>query len=83
MVYAHATGADIEDLMDSIAHFVEQGYKAVRVQCGISGMPSASYAVPEQKGDSKNYMTDFGSIRPAVEVWDTGWYMPGGIGRNS
>ena len=50
MVYAHATGADLEDLMDSVAHYVEQGYKAVRVQCGIPGMPSASYAVPREKG---------------------------------
>ena len=50
MVYAHATGADLEDLMDSISFYVEQGYKAVRVQCGIPGMPTASYAVPRQEG---------------------------------
>ena len=31
MVYAHATGADLPDLMDSISRYVEQGYKAVRV----------------------------------------------------
>lgn len=75
LCYAHATGSDIDDLMDSIAHFVEQGYKAVRVQCGIPGMPSASYAVPENKGDSKNYMTDFSGVRPKLEVWDTDRYM--------
>ena len=75
MVYAHATGADLPDLMDSIAHFVEQGYKAVRVQCGIPDMPSASYAVPAQKGASTTYMTDFSGVRPKVETWDTGRYM--------
>jgi mannonate dehydratase len=75
MVYAHATGSDLEDLMDSVSHFVDEGYKAVRVQCGIPGMPSASYAVPEKKGDSKNYITDFSGIKPALEVWDTGRYM--------
>ncbi|TCS67100.1 D-mannonate dehydratase [Primorskyibacter sedentarius] len=75
MVYAHATGADLEDLMDSIAHYVEQGYKAVRVQCGIPGMPSASYAVPETKGEGKHYISDFSGIRPKVEVWDTDRYM--------
>ncbi len=75
MVYAHATGADLDDLMASVAHYVEQGYKAVRVQCGIPGMPTSSYAVPEQKGDVENYITDFSGIRPKVEIWDTGKYM--------
>lgn len=74
MVYAHATGADLEDLMDSIAGYVEEGYKAIRVQCGIPSMSSASYAVPEEKG-AKNYITNYAGIRPKVEVWDTGKYM--------
>ncbi len=75
MVYAHATGTDLEDLMDAISHYVELGYKAVRVQCGIPGMPTASYAVPEQKGAGKHYISDFGGIRPKEEIWDTGRYM--------
>ncbi|MGQ7843878.1 D-mannonate dehydratase ManD [Granulosicoccus sp. 3-233] len=75
MVYAHATGADLEDLVDSIAYYVEQGYKAVRVQCGIPGMPTASYAVPEKKGDVKNYISDFSGIRPKVEIWDSDRYL--------
>lgn len=75
LVYAHATGADLEDLMDSIAHYVDRGYKAVRVQCGIPGMPTASYAVPEKKGEGQNYITDFSGIRPKVEIWDTDRYL--------
>lgn len=75
MVYAHATGSDLEDLMDSVAHFVEQGYKAIRLQCGIPDMPSASYAVPENKGHSTDYMTDFTGRQPKVEVWDTERYL--------
>lgn len=75
MVYAHATGADLEDLMDSISFYREQGYKAVRVQCGVPGMPSASYGVSETKGDVENYITDFSGIRPKVEIWDTDRYM--------
>lgn len=63
LVYAHATGSDLEDLMDSISHYVEMGYKAVRVQCGIPGMPKASYAVPEQRGEGKHYISDFSGIR--------------------
>jgi mannonate dehydratase len=75
MVYAHATGSDLEDLMDSVSHYVEQGYKAVRVQCGIPGMPTAGYGVSETKGDVKNYITDFSGVRPKVEIWDTDRYM--------
>lgn len=75
LVYAHATGGDLEDLMDSISFYKEQGYKAVRVQCGIPGMPSTSYGVAETKGDVKNYITDFSGIRPKVEIWDSDKYM--------
>lgn len=75
MVYAHATGADLEDLMDSVASYVADGYQAVRVQCGIPGMPTASYAVPDQKGETQNYITDFSGIRPKVEIWDSDKYL--------
>jgi mannonate dehydratase len=75
IVYAHATGADLDDLMDSVAYYVDQGYKAVRVQCGIPDMPTASYGVSNSKGDVKNFITDFSGIRPTVEIWDTGRYM--------
>lgn len=75
MVYAHATGADLPDLMDSIAYYVEQGYKAVRVQCGVPGMATAGYGVSDAKGKTKNFITDFGGVRPKVEIWDTDRYM--------
>lgn len=75
MVYAHATGSDFPDLTDSVSRYVEQGYKAVRVQCGIPGMPNASYAVPDKKGGDSDYITDFSGIRPKIEFWDTDRYM--------
>jgi mannonate dehydratase len=75
LVYGHATGSDLEDLKDSVAYYVEEGYKAIRVQCGIPGMPTASYGVSEKKGDNRNYITDFSGIHPKVEIWDTGKYM--------
>jgi mannonate dehydratase len=75
MVYAHATGADLPDLMDSVARYVDQGYKAVRVQCGIPGMPTAGYAVPESKGGQGDYITDFSGIIPKTEIWDADRYM--------
>lgn len=75
LVYAHAAGADLPDLMDSVARYLDQGYRAVRVQCGIPGMPTASYAVPDQKGADKDFITDFSGIIPKTEVWDTDRYM--------
>lgn len=75
MVYAHATGADLPDLMDSVTYYVEQGYKAVRVQCGIPDMPTAGYAIPDEKGGNGDYITDFSGIIPKTETWDTDRYM--------
>jgi len=75
LVYAHATGADLESLMDSIAFYLAQGYKAVRVQCGIPGMPSASYGVSGKGSPDEQFITDFSGVHPKEEVWDTDRYM--------
>ncbi len=75
LLYAHATGHDLDDLMDSVARYVEEGYKAVRVQCGIPGMPTASYATPDGKHADQDYITDFSGIIPKTEIWDTDLYM--------
>lgn len=75
LVYAHATGSDLAELIDSVAYYKDQGYKAVRVQCGIPGMPTASYGVNESKGDVKNFITSFTGSRPKEEIWDTDVYM--------
>jgi len=75
LVYAHATGSDLNALMDSIAHYLEQGYKAVRVQCGIPGMPTESYGVATADQPDKPFITDFGGIKPKEEIWDTDRYL--------
>jgi mannonate dehydratase len=75
LVYAHATGSDLEDLMDSIAAYQEQGYKAVRVQCGIPGMPTAGYGIAEKGQADKQFITNFSGIHPKEEIWDTDRYM--------
>jgi mannonate dehydratase len=38
MVYGHANGADIDDTVRAVKHYVDLGYKAVRVQSGIPGL---------------------------------------------
>ena len=75
LVYAHATGADLEDLIDSVANYVDKGYKAVRVQCGIPDMPSSSYGVSEARGSNDNFITDFSGTVPKEEIWDSEKYM--------
>lgn len=74
LVYAHATGSDLGDLLDTIAHYQAEGYKAVRVQCGIPGMPEGGYGVAGSREDSKHYITRFGEL-PREEVWNTDKYL--------
>src|SRR5881394_2840823 len=44
LVYGHANGADIEQTVTAVARLLEQGYKAVRAQCGVPGL-STTYGV--------------------------------------
>ncbi|MGJ8679525.1 D-mannonate dehydratase ManD [Paraglaciecola sp.] len=74
MVYAHTTGGDIEQLLDSIAHHQEQGYQAVRVQCGIPGMPKDGYGVAGDGEDANHFITQYGEL-PKEEIWDTDKYL--------
>ena len=74
LTYAHATGTDVDDLLDTIAHYVAQGYKAVRVQCGIPGMPTEGYGVASKGEDSKHFITQYGEL-PKEEIWDTEKYL--------
>src|SRR5882757_9124086 len=48
LVYGHANGRDIEETCDEVAKYVGLGYKAVRAQSGILGLPS-TYDVAHDK----------------------------------
>ena len=74
LVYAHATGPDLDQLLDTIAHYQSQGYKAIRVQCGVPGMPTESYGVAGKGEDSRHFLTHFDSL-PKEEIWDSGKYL--------
>ncbi|MGI9265176.1 MAG: D-mannonate dehydratase ManD [Gammaproteobacteria bacterium] len=74
LVYAHATGNNLDDLLESIAHYQSLGYKAVRVQCGIPGMPTESYGVAGEGESSKQFITQFASL-PEEEIWSTEKYL--------
>jgi len=76
LVYAHATGETLEDLLDSVAYYIEQGYKAVRLQCGIPDMPKGGYASGKgnNAGSGKDFITEYGSL-PDQEIWDSEKYL--------
>jgi len=48
MVYGHANGETIDDAVAAAAEYQRMGYKAVRLQCGIPGIPDA-YGVARGK----------------------------------
>src|SRR5512144_1449455 len=44
LVYGHANGTDIDATVTAVARLLEQGYKAVRAQCGVPGL-ATTYGV--------------------------------------
>jgi mannonate dehydratase len=48
MVYGHANGKDIAEVVDEVGKYIEQGYLAIRAQSGIPGLPS-TYGVSKDK----------------------------------
>lgn len=70
MVYGHATGRDIPEALDRYVEHAAQGYKAIRIRCGVSNMrsvygvskgggtyePAAKGAVEEQSWSSEKYL---------------------------
>ncbi|UZJ44109.1 MULTISPECIES: D-mannonate dehydratase ManD [unclassified Marinimicrobium] len=70
MVYGHANGVDIEETVDEVAKFIDMGYKAIRAQCGVPGIPSI-YGVTEDKMFYEP--ADVGL--PDEQVWSTEKYL--------
>jgi len=48
LVYGHANGRDLEETLDEVAKYKEQGYLAIRAQSGIPGLAS-TYGVAKDK----------------------------------
>lgn len=70
MVYGHASGKNIEAAADEVGRHLEEGYQAVRVQCGIPGIESL-YGVSK---DDKRYEPAQKGL-PSEEVWSTEKYL--------
>ncbi len=72
MVYGHASGADEEAAVRSVASFVQQGFRAVRVQCGIPGL-DGTYGVG--KGGAGVYEPAARDAAPPEGAWSTERYL--------
>jgi mannonate dehydratase len=70
MVYAHANGSDLPSAIESVRQHIDEGYLAIRVQCGIPGMAS-SYGVP--KGNKPYEPAERGL--PSESLWSTEKYL--------
>ena len=69
--YAHANGDSIDDTLDKMGELIDQGFKAVRLQSAIPGLP-VTYGI---LGDKKDYF-ELQSDRPLPpeQPWSTQKY---------
>ena len=70
MVYGHANGATIEDTINAALEYQAQGYKAIRLQCGVPGVAS-TYGVSKDKYFYEPADADL----PTENVWNTSRYL--------
>ena len=70
MVYGHANGQTIEDTIAAARDYLALGYKAVRLQCGVPGLPS-TYGVSKDK----LFYEPADSDLPTENVWSSSKYM--------
>jgi mannonate dehydratase len=70
MVYGHANGQTIEDTIAAACDYLALGYKAVRLQCGVPGLPS-TYGVSKDKLFYEPADADL----PTENVWSSSKYM--------
>ena len=70
MVYGHASGAGVDEMLDDFAAYLDQGYRAVRAQCAIPGMDTV-YGVHRGSG----LYEPASAHLPAEESWETGPYL--------
>jgi mannonate dehydratase len=70
MVYGHANGTTIKDTIEVARDYQRQGYKAIRLQCGVPGMAS-TYGVSRDRYFYEPADADL----PSENVWSTSKYL--------
>ncbi|HVQ96507.1 MAG TPA: D-mannonate dehydratase ManD [Mycobacteriales bacterium] len=69
-VYGHANGETVDEVLAEVGRYVELGYRAVRVQCGIPGLP-ATYGVSADK----LFYEPADAAVPSEATWSTPRYL--------
>ena len=70
LVYGHANGETVSDALEWVGRYLEDGYLAVRVQCGVPGLAS-TYGVSSDKRFYEPADLDL----PTENVWSTERYL--------
>ncbi|MBY4637272.1 D-galactonate dehydratase family protein [Sphingopyxis sp. XHP0097] len=70
MVYGHANGETIADTIAAALDYQRQGYKAIRLQCGVPGMAS-TYGVSKDK----YFYEPADAELPTENLWSTAKYL--------
>ncbi len=70
LVYGHASGANIEETVSAVGHYLKLGYKAVRAQSGIPGLDS-TYGV----GRGRMHYEPAEKGLPPENLWSTEKYL--------
>jgi len=70
MVYGHANGNDIEETVDQVGKYIDEGYLAIRAQCGVPGLQS-TYGVSKDK----KYYEPAEKGLPPENDWSTEKYL--------
>lgn len=70
MVYAHANGTTIDDTIAAAKAAMDEGYLAVRLQCGVPGLPS-TYGVAKHGERYEPADADL----PSESIWSTSKYL--------
>jgi len=76
LVYAHASGADLDDLGDSVRARLAEGYRAIRLQIAIPGM-GGGYGISSGRANGGRYTYE-PAKRATLTVehgWDTRRYL--------
>lgn len=70
LVYGHASGEDLDHAMEALAEYRDKGYRAIRVQSGVPGIPSI-YGV----GRGRYFYEPADRTLPPEHVWNTRKYL--------
>jgi mannonate dehydratase len=70
LVYGHASGANLNETVKAVAHYVKSGYKAIRAQSGIPGL-RGTYGVG--RGSMAYEPAEKGA--PPENTWSTEQYL--------